>query len=372
MITLVAHALNRVVQCNGSVYMDPSEVPDEDEQSEDRREGIAAHWLALEVIAGRFSDPVELVDRKAPNGVWITPEMAEHVEPFIADVRGRVGAVIHTEETVDFRISGETFIACRLDLATWEPVTGTLTIDEFKYGYRIIEPQRNWQLAAEAMGWCSKHGIQPKRIILNVHQPRPHHADGKKRSWELNTPHEYAAVFGELVDNLTTLSRTLNTGPNCYKCPALSHCEAVKRASYNTIDASGRVFNDKMNDDELAFQFENIDAAISRATQLRDAYKELLTHRINSGHVFQNHAFEPVFGNTRFKKGTTPAMLSAVSGVKVEKLTKTEPLTPAQMIKAGASELIVKAFTERPPAGVRLVKKSAAQRAAAMFKPPTE
>lgn len=371
MITLNAHALNRVVQCNGSVYMDPPEAPQDDEQSDDRREGIAAHWLALEVIAGRFTDPVELVDRKAPNGVWITPEMSDHVEPFIADVRGRAGAVIHTEETVNIQLDG-VFINCRLDLATWEPVTGTLTIDEFKYGHRIVEPEFNWQLVAEAMGWILKHGIQPTDIILNVHQPRPHHANGKKRSWVFTDYQEFWRVaWCGLVDGIGEVERTLQTGPNCYKCPALAHCEAAKRAGYNTIDASGRVFNDTLTDDDLAFQFENIDAAISRATQLRDAYKELLTHRINSGHVFQNHAVEAVYGNTRFKKGTTPAMLSAVSGVPIDKLIKTEPVSPAQMTRAGVSELIVKAFTERPPAGVRLVKKSAAQRAAAMFKPPT-
>lgn len=370
MINLKASALNRVVQCNGSVFMPEPEVSEDSEQSEDRREGIAAHWLAMEVISGRFTDPIELVDRKAPNGVWITPEMAEFTEPFIQDVFSR-GATLHIEQTVDFQLSPQTFIKCRLDLATWDGTT--LTIDEFKYGRRIVEPENNWQLVAEAIGWMMKHDIQPNRVVLNVHQPRPHHSDGKKRSWTFETLTDFVALAsGVLVAKLESLQQVLNSGPNCYECPHRAGCEALRRAGGNTIDASGRVFRDDLTNDELAFEYENMEAAIKRAENLRDAYKELLTHRIQAGNVFQTHAFEQVLGNTRLKEGVTPAMIAATSGIPISKLTKTVSLTPGQMIKAGASELVVKAFSERPFTGFKLVRKSADKRASAMFKPPTE
>jgi len=365
MITLRASALNRVVQCNGSALMPEPEHIEDNEQSDDRREGIAAHWLAMEVIAGRFTDPVELVDRKAPNGVWITPEMAEFTEPFIQDVMGR-NAALYVEQTVDFQLSPETYIGCRLDLATWDGVT--LIIDEFKYGYRIVEPFENWQLVAETIGWMLKHDIQPTRIILNVHQPRPHHADGKKRSWIFESHEDFVnQASAVLVGKLESLAAELQTGPNCYECPHRAGCESLRRAGGNVIDASGRVFRDDLSNDELAFEFDNMEAAIKRAEYLRDALKELLTHRIQAGNVFQNHAVEPTLGNTRFKPRVTADMIASVSGVEAKKLSKTVPVSPAQMIRAGASELIVNAFTERPFTGFKLVRKSADKRASAMF-----
>ncbi len=72
-----ASKLNRIMQCNGSVKMEPFAPPKIDDASESRREGIAAHYVALQVFNGVFSDPLKMVDRRAPNGVYVTAEMAE-------------------------------------------------------------------------------------------------------------------------------------------------------------------------------------------------------------------------------------------------------------------------------------------------------
>lgn len=368
MITLQAHALNRVVPCNGSHWQAPSEVPDDDEMSDDRREGIAAHWVAMEVIAGRASDAIEFVDRRAQNGVFVTVDMIEAVDDFISDVQSR-GATAHIEETVNFQLSPEVLILCRLDLATYDHATGTLTVDDYKHGYRIVEPVDNWQLVAGAMGWIFKQGFAPTRVILNIHQPRPHHPDGKKRSWVFETYDEFLVAYERMRSALMHMTHDTNSGPHCYKCPALEHCTAARRAGYNSIDVAGQVFDDRLTNDELAAQLLIVQRGKAALKQLEDAYEELLTHRINSGQVVKDWFIEPTYANTRFKAGVTPAMLKALSGIDptIRKLP-----TPGQVKKLGISELIVNAFTERPMTGKKLVHKSAAQVAGTMFKPPTK
>jgi len=367
MITLQAHALNRIVRCNGSYWQPPSEVPDNNEQSDDRREGIAAHWVAMEVIAGRASDAIEFVDRRAENGVFVTVDMIEAVEPFIVDVQSR-NAVAHVEETVNFQLSPSVLILCRLDLATYEFATGTLTVDDYKHGYRIVEPVDNWQLVAGAMGWIIKNQIKPNRIDLNIHQPRPHHADGKKRSWEFESYEKFEQAYMRMAWALANVTDDTFSGEHCYECPARAACTTARRAGYNTIDLAGKAFNDKLTNAELSNELIAVQRGKAALKELEKAYEELLTHRINSGQVVPDWFVEPTYANTRFKKGVTPEMLKALSGI--DPTIRSLP-TPAAVKRLHISEQIVDAFTERPMTGAKLVHKSAAQVAGKMFKPPT-
>jgi len=374
MITLNAHALNRVARCNGSHHMPPSEVPDDELQSDDRREGRAAHFIALEVLSGRFTDVIEFVDRKV-EGVWITVEMAEAVDPFVQDVLSRTvtdgvpyGATIHIEETVNFQLSPEVQINCRLDLATYDPNTQTLTVDELKYGHRIVEPVDNWQLVAEAMGWIIKHQIAPAKIILNIHQPRPHHPDGKKRSWEFESYQRFEQAYLRMAEKLANITFDTHTGDHCYKCPALTSCTAARRTGYNMVDMSATAFNDKLDNEELSHEILLLRKALARGKGLLEAYEELLTHRYNDGQFFNDWYTEPTYANTRFRSGVTPEMIKAVSGIDI---TVKKLPTPKQAERAGISPLILQAFTERPSTGFKLVNKTASQVAGKMFKPPT-
>lgn len=373
MITLNAHALNRIVRCNGSFHMQPPEYSDDEtEVSDDRKAGVAAHHVGLEVLAGRNTSVGEFIDHKAPNGVYVTAEMADFAEPFVKDVQSRVGQVDrHIEETVNFQLNPNVFINCRLDLATFDHDTLTLTIDEFKYGWRIVEPVENWQLVAEAIGWVTRYQIAPARIVLNIHQPRPFHDDGPKRSWVFDGGWNefFGTAYTELLGALATVGTDLAAGEHCYKCPNLSDCPAARKSGYNTIDATGITFNSRLNNDELSAIILTLRHAIKQGQGLLDAYEDLLTNRLKSGQVVSDWFLMPSLANTRFKAGVTPEMLKAIShkDVAVQKLP-----TPKQAERAGISPLILAAFTERPVTGIKLVHKSADKVASGMFPKPTE
>lgn len=367
-IQLYASALNRVVNCNGSVAMQPkSELPPEVEQTDDQRDGDAAHFIAMDVLRDVISDPAEYVERKMPNGVYATAEMAEAVTPFVEHVKSRGDVVRFIERTSDFDISPSVRILARPDVVTWG--NGVLTIDDFKYGWRLVEPRDNWTLVAYVMSaMIMIDGEVPTLIRRIIHQPRPHHEDGKTRIYEC-TYDEWHGEFMRLRAALETITDDLHTGPHCYKCPALANCRAARDAGYNSIDVSHKVFDDRLTDEELEFERIEILRAVERLEQRGNAITELMIHRIEKGAVYQNHYIErDQYGHYKFGAGVTPALIKAISGVDVR---KEGMLTPAQAIKAGVPESVVKSLATRPKLAAKLVNKSAAKRAEKMFGKPT-
>ena len=70
MLITDATNLPRIMQCNGSILLQADPVFAERDATT-REEGNAAHWLASVVFNGQHT-AIEMVDRKAPNGVYIT------------------------------------------------------------------------------------------------------------------------------------------------------------------------------------------------------------------------------------------------------------------------------------------------------------
>lgn len=366
MITLVAHALNRVARCNGSHHMPAPEFDTSEEQGEDQREGEAAHYVATEILAGR-STPT-----KAPNGVFVTDDMLEAIDGFVTDVQSR-GIPTLIEQNVDFQLTDVIRILCRLDVATYDYNTGTLTIDEYKHGWRIVEPLDNWQLVAEAAGWLVRYRDTPtSRIILNIHQPRPHHPGGKKRSITYSIG-EFGAVIARmrgLLESLPTNTGTA-TGEHCYRCPAMAECWAHRQSEYNILEAVGTAFSDRLDNDELSAAILQMERAEQIAKQKKTAYRELMTARINGGKFARDWYIEPQLGNTTWNPGVTPSMIKAVTGIDV---SKPGMLSPTQAKALKVPETVIKAFSYRPNTGTRLVHKTADQAASRLnlTKPTTE
>lgn len=370
MIQLQAHALNRVMACNGSVALGGAEeVPPEQDQSESRREGTAAHFVAVDVLSGRHTDPIEWVDRTAPNGVFVTPDMAEHVETFIEAVQAdrAAGFQVWLEHTVDFDISIHTRILARPDVIEYNAATQTLIVRDFKYGFRLVEPLNNWTLVAYLIGWVMNKQIIPLTVEMYIHQPRPYHEDGKVRKVSMSYD-DLLVKYAHMVSRFEALDNLLHTGPQCYKCPAMDHCPAHRQAGFNAVEASCEAFVDTLSNEEAVYQLQLMERAEDMAKQRADALTELLTHRIKSGQVVPDYFLENALGNTRMIEGVSPIMIKAITGIDI---SKPGMLTPAQAIKAGVPELVMSAFSYRPKIGQKLKHKKADKVASKMFTRPT-
>jgi hypothetical protein len=365
MLVVNADELPRFMACNG-VRLMGGNLPPINGDNTVRDEGTAAHYLATSVMCGRYAIE-ELIDRKAPNGVFITAEMAEHVIEYIDVIGGRPPDRLAHEVEIDTSFSDNaTFnVPARCDSLT--RTTDTLFIDDFKYGWRIVEPTMNWTLIAHAIGYLSRsverHGT-PYEVVFTIHQPRPYHPEGATRSWSIKYD-ELKLLWANLVTTLSNPANDLRTSEHCGKCRALTVCPAARKAEMNAIDVSEIAFEDTVDNNELAFNLDTLHRAQSMLKSAVDAYEELAKHRIKQGQIVENYGVESGIGNSRWKEGIDAATLRILTG---KELSSPKLVTPAEAKRLGVPDAVVKSLTERPPTGPKLVRANANKRAERLLK----
>jgi len=358
MLTIAANNLNRYMQCNGHRLLQADPVFIERDNTI-RDEGIAAHWLAAIVFSGQHTID-EMVDRKAPNGIFITSEMAEHVEEYVSGVQ--VPPNYSGDMEWPYSLTGQNWqVNGRADHVLF---TGqTLAISDFKYGYTIVEPERNWTLIAHAIGYCQTNNVAPQRITFTIHQPRAPHRDGRVRSWSIDGAALHD-LYSELVVKLVYPSDTLQTGPNCYKCPAFVGCPARQDAELNALETAHMAYRAEIDNAELADRMALIHRAEEMIKQAKKAYEEQIMHRLQLGQALNGYAIENDLTNRMWKDGVTVDLMQTLTGVN---LSKPQLVTPAQAEKAGVSKDIVALFAERRAKGSKLVRVDTDKRAAKFF-----
>lgn len=376
MISITADNLPRVMGCNGVLNMEPAHPPLEGKDNTIRDEGTAAHYMAQAVHAGQFLIE-ELIDRQAPNGVYMDADMSRHVEAYLDqgfkeadlevetnfhgdgwEVRGRADRVFYNRDSLIIdEETGEVLL---------EP--DTLLIDDLKYGYTLIEPDENWTLIAHAIGTCIKRQISPSRICLRILQPRAYHPDGKVRSWWL-TYEQLMGYYKRISDTLYRPDGLLHTGPWCYKCTSRAVCPADRQAANISHDVTQRAFMDDLPDADLACELDLIRASMHTLKNRTQALEELALHRLNQGRVVGDYVREQGYGHRRWNTGLDAATLKVLTGVDLS----TEPgtVTPAEAERRGVSETVVSALAHAPKTSVKLVKESANRRAKRHLKKET-
>lgn len=362
MLVVTATELPRLMTCNGSRLMGGYKPPVDSDDAV-RNEGNAAHWVIQQIHFDNVKVE-DLVNQKAPNGVYVTNEMIEFLHPYIDLVQNYPNALIET----DYSFGRENFVVNgRADFVYYDPLAKKLVIADLKYGWGIVEPKENWTLLAHAIGFMMKNSTLPvENVIFMIFQPRPHHSNGRIRAWEIDI--QTLQMFHHLLINtLSNPSDILNTSVHCYKCPALAICPAARKAQMNAIDASENAFKDDIDNDNLSFQLDHVKRGIEMLTQLQKGYQELAIHRIKHGEVVNNYSLENDLTNRQWQDHVTPDLMQIMTG---RDLTKKELLTPAQVEKAGVLKEIVAAFTERRNKGVKLVRVDADIKAKKLFATP--
>jgi hypothetical protein len=353
MFIITADDLPRLMLCNGSRLMPPS-FPATSTDTTARDEGIAAHYMASAIFNQQYTLE-EAIDRKAPNGVYMTAEMAEHVGEYLSALDCGEMEVETSFGGQGWQINGRCDHRKVVDFGTM-----TLTIDDLKYGWRPVDPEMNWMLIAHAIGTCIGLQIAPDVIVLRIHQPRPHHPDGKLREWRITYP-ELMELYAQINATLSNLSDELRTGPvQCPKCPALATCPAARKAGFNAIDAIDMMFDDDVSNELLSYELTTIEYASGVLETRLKALRELALHRVKQGQVVPEYAAETQYANTRWKSGLTAPILSVMTG---KDLSTNATVTPAEAKRRGVPEDVVKSLTERPQTGLKLVKVNAHKRA---------
>lgn len=361
MLIVTATDLPRLMSCNGSRLMGGAMPPVETNDAV-RDEGNAAHWVVQKIWLGEFTAE-ELIDRKAPNGIYVTSEMMEYLDEYIKAATSNKTNAIEIDMSHNFGAVWQ--VNGRADLVKYNPVEYHLEIADLKYGWSIVEPENNWTLISHIFGFMVQNPkLRVDTAMITIYQPRPHHANGRVRSWPISRA-QLNELYEQLNNTLSNPSDALNTSPHCYRCPALAICPAARKAQFNAIEASEKAFVDNIDNVNLSFQLDHLARAQKFLDQIYDAYSELALHRMKEGQIIQNYSIENEMTNRVWKEGVTPELIQMMTGRDLTK--KKELITPAQAEKQGVPKEVVAAFTERRQKGFKLIRANANDKAKKMF-----
>lgn len=346
MLRITATELPRFMACNGSQLMGGFTPPDQPDSLRD--EGDAAHWV-VEQDFKSLATAASLVDKQAPNGVFITAGMVENCEAYLLGIKSLGGWVEN-----DTSHAGNGWeIPGRSDHIA---LNGTiLYVDDFKYGWKIVEPEGNWTLVSHAIGWWAKNqDAVITEIVFRIYQPRPFHPEGNVRDWRI-TVQELTVLWRELITKMENPDDILHTNAEaqCYKCPSITQCPANQIATMNSIDVAEKAFDSYVNNDTLSFMLDQTKRAMKTLEQSQLAYEELAEHRIRIGQIVPEYSLSTSLSNKQWKKGVTPDIMKPLTGIDV---SKKELITPGQATKLGVPEYVVDILSERNSKGLKLVR----------------
>ena len=357
MLKLTATELPRFVECNGFSLLD--KVPAFNQDTKLRDEGDAAHWVCETVAKGEFLAE-ELVDRKAPNGFYIDADMVKNCEPYINGAQG----VSLTEEDTSY--VGKTWsVAGRVDRISH--LEGVLYVDDFKYGWKIVEPDDNWTLLSHAFGFLSRNpdiAATIHTVVIRIFQPRPYHPKGVIREWHVTIADLWGVYWVKLSAMLDNPTSELNTSARCYKCPARSLCPAAQMSAMNAIEVSEQAFNSHLTPAETSFMLDQMKRAQDVIKQTLKSHEDAALHQAKKGVAIPNYSIQADVSNEQWKDGVTAESLKMITGVD---LSKDAVITPGQAKKKGVPVDVLKMFYERKTKGTKLVRISDSEHGKKMF-----
>lgn len=342
--------LARPMVCAGYAFLNLPESPSNDAA----KEGTAAGEYLERLLLGTHIGEV------ASNGVYFDEDMKFFVTPIFDDIQSRAADKVLCETRIDWQTRSGIWIRGQYD-AAFVDTNGRLCIEDLKYGWGIVEVEKNWQLLGYAIGEVIRRGTAFEEISFKIHQPRPHHEDGETREWVLTYSEliEYKEIIEDRMESLVNGNRELQTSNMCKYCQgAQEACPAFNRLFYRALEVSTEFHQDSLSNDEVARQLDEVQRATEVLKIKKDSLTELGTMRINSGEIIKGYVREEKFGNRAWNKNISPASIKMMTGVDV---IETSFMSPAKAEKAGVSKKLVSQLSKKHFAGVKLVKKNATE-----------
>lgn len=339
--------LARPMICAGFIFL---KLP-RSEDTTASKEGTAASEYFEKSLTNR---PIGLVDS---NGYYFDEDMKFYIDPIALDVKERAQNNLTCETKIDWQTKSGIEIKGRPDV-TFIDKHERLCVEDFKYGWGLVEIKENWQLIAYAIGEIIRRGQAFSEISLKIHQPRPHHEEGVSREWVISYDEllEYKEKIENRMQEIVDGRRDLQTSDQCKYCKGTGEaCPAFNRLYYRSLEISTEFFQDSLNEEELAEQLDQIRKAEEVIKIKKDSLTELAISRIKQGLVLPNYVISESYGNRKWRDGISPEAIELMTGRNIiEKIM----MSPSKAEKVGVSKELVKQLTERAYLGNKLTKKN--------------
>lgn len=357
---LAPSSADKRVGCPGSLLME--EMYGSDVETDEMREGTAAHWVLLEMAR---EQPV-CEGLLAPNGVMVTEEMIDGAQMILDDVDERLRPYpdaslgLTYEQRVDCTHIHEDNWGTP-DIWGYVAEDGQIFIWDFKFGHRFV-PADSWQLINYAAGIIRQIGLnghqdQYTKVTFIIVQPRYYHGS-PVRSWSCMAS-DLRGMFNTLIttyNEATGPSPKLRTGEWCADCSARHKCEALHKATASAVDYIDSVGDVDYDDHSLGTEMVILESAIDRCTARLKALKVDAEARIAEGRAVHLYHVTPTYGRQKWTAPIDEVLFTGeLYGAKLSK--PTQAVTPKQAIAAGVDAEVVNSMSETPRTGYTVVRR---------------
>lgn len=347
-LSLRSSQLSRFMSCSGVV-----ELPQVSSSNKAADDGTAWHWVIEMMLANKAVQ----VNNVAPNGVVIDDDMIYYAKMVINELAGKK---VFNEFPIKYNPSDKCNCEITGTCDSWWEEGDTLYVNDFKYGFNLVECENNWQLLSYAFGVMMSHpdSAKFKRVVLSIMQPRPHHEDGWYRKIELSADALYAFFqeLGARVEEYFNNGGVLKTGAYCKYCTgAAESCTAFNKSFCAALEFTEHdVQVDKLSNDELDRYLVAADRAQEILKIKREAVEFTVKSKLNNGEKIGDWHNVETFGHRKWNASFNVKDVELISGLK---LTTEEVISPAQAEKKGLDKELTKLFTVTESRGFKLDNK---------------
>jgi hypothetical protein len=346
-------------------------VPQED--SEEAKEGTAAHWVAQQILQDAVENEAasnasfeHLLGNADPAGTLITKEMVEGAKLYVDHIHSLDLGFrnYHIEQHVEIpRIHKE--CAGTPDFWGIDLRMNTLHIADFKFGFGNVEIFENKQLICYFCGIVDLLNAADStlRVVFHIIQPRCFSGDGPIKTWEVN-----AVDLRGMINQLSAAAHAalgeapeVVSGNQCKHCPARHSCESSRQAAVAAIEFRNTATPHPLTDEALAYEYPALINAIKALEYRVDSLQDEAIARMGAGRNLLGLSMKPSFGHRAWTMATEAIQgMGAMMGVDL--LADPKLATPAEAerrlkksgMTAKAAAEMLSGLAEKPSRGMKV------------------
>jgi hypothetical protein len=360
-------ALQRIQHCQGSATLEalyPAE------QSDDARDGEAAHWAFAEQLYGRVVAEGQIT----PGNVVLTAEMLEASDVALdyvrAKTKGMMGSLMIEQEFFPKRIHPD--MRGRLDCGAWLfPASRRphLFVAEFKFGHRYVDHFENAQniAAACALLDATKYDDQNVDVTLAIIQPRCYSGGGPVREWNCTASDLRAHInwLHMAVEKALGPNPQCRPNPECGDCRGRHACRPYQLDGFRSMEYSSSAVPFDLTPDAAGLELKWLKQCADRVKGRITGLEAQIEAQLKDGQRVQWWRLENTVGREVWRDEAQALAMGETMGVPLAR--PVEPITPAQARKAGVPADVVAGFAHRPAGGVKMVPDEGATALARVF-----
>jgi len=233
-----------------------------------------------------------------------------------------------------------------------------VTLWDYKFGHKFVEPVKNWQLTCYLVAIREWHRLTPGYTYEAwIYQPRCYHYPGPAfRKW-LPSEGELMALSGVAkiaAHRVRDPNAPATTGDHCRYCKRRTTCEALMQATTRAVDLSRETTNTELTPEQLGAEMALLTDAMERIKARLTGLEALALHRIREGANVPGWSV----GFTRPHEKWTASESDILALAELMGLDISVPkvATPAQARKLGLDESVIRLYSERPSGAAKLTR----------------